>query len=416
MTFHVLRFRDPYMRGYETTDEYLERLQSKLEEAFQTIIYLMPDKFREVLESYYRCESPADAEYWEAIARSKVIDLATPTPEEEQPFGFYLTERAPCPLCGAEASSPFYRGFSLPEGLNRHLEGYGRMSKCRVMIAARHLSEAYFYKKFAETEKRELQEKLLAIQQRKKNEVLYLIEPNTEPRLIDELSYGDVAREPAYLAWAEQRLTELGFLPSTENNVRQYVLDLSDFIVFADPRAKSKIEFRVYKTPISSRRGSRKRPTSQSFCLRDNWTKNIQRQFQGMLSVAVETLLKGAGATVTERYRAKIGAPTIWKTTIVSPSFDARSDVRKEEDERQKENANRLAIGELMSRYDREKLYREVWAEAIQHVSKRYGLSDTGLAKICERLLIPRPPRGYWAKKAAGKAVPPLPELPSIEF
>ena len=40
-----------------------------------------------------------------------------------------------------------------------------------------------------------------------------------------------------------------------------------------------------------------------------------------------------------------------------------------------------------------------------------YGLSDRGLAKLCERHEIPVPPRGYWAKKAHGHRVkqPPLP-------
>lgn len=418
MTFHVFRFRDPYSREYLTTDEYIELLTTKLDRAFRAIIDFVPEKFREVLESYYACESPEDARYWETIACSKIIDLVTPVPEEEQPFGFYLNARAPCPLCGAEASLPFYggyTGFSLPEGLNRHLEGYGRMSKCPVMIATHHLSEAYFYKTFAEAEKRAHQERLILIQQRKKTELLFLIGPDSDPHLIDELPYGVVAREPAYLAWAEQRLAELGFLASTENNVRQYLLELSDFTVSADPRAKAKIDFNVYKTPISTSKRSRKRPTYRSFSLRDNWTKNIQQQFQSMLCGVVENLLKGAGATVAESYRAKINAPAVWKTTVISPAFDARTEEQKAEDERQNEIDQRRAIGELMRRYDREKLYREVWSEAIQNVAKRYGLSDVGLAKICRRLLIPRPPRGYWAKKAAGKAVPPIPELPSIE-
>jgi len=134
-----------------------------------------------------------------------------------------------------------------------------------------------------------------------------------------------------------------------------------------------------------------------------------------MLSVAVENLVKGGGATVAESYRAKINAPAVWKTTIISPTFDARSGEEKAEDERQNEINQRRAIGELMKRYDREKLYREVWSEAIQNVAKRYGLSDVGLAKICRRLHIPRPPSGYWAKKAAGRTVAPIPRLPSIE-
>ena len=53
----------------------------------------------------------------------------------------------------------------------------------------------------------------------------------------------------------------------------------------------------------------------------------------------------------------------------------------------------------------REDLYERVWAEPIQKLSKDYGLSDVGLAKVCRRYNIPIPPRGYWAKKRAGKRV-----------
>jgi hypothetical protein len=59
----------------------------------------------------------------------------------------------------------------------------------------------------------------------------------------------------------------------------------------------------------------------------------------------------------------------------------------------------------------RKDLYERVWAEPIQKLSKEYGLSDVGLAKACRRYNIPIPPRGYWAKKQAGKRVsrPTLP-------
>lgn len=61
----------------------------------------------------------------------------------------------------------------------------------------------------------------------------------------------------------------------------------------------------------------------------------------------------------------------------------------------------------------REKLYREVWEEPMTTVSKRYGLSDNGLRKICRKMDIPFPPVGYWAKVRAGKEVtrPALPKL-----
>ena len=60
----------------------------------------------------------------------------------------------------------------------------------------------------------------------------------------------------------------------------------------------------------------------------------------------------------------------------------------------------------------RESLYQQVWAEPMTHVAKAYGLSDRGLAKLCERHDIPVPPRGYWAKKAHGHVVPQTPMKP----
>jgi hypothetical protein len=62
-------------------------------------------------------------------------------------------------------------------------------------------------------------------------------------------------------------------------------------------------------------------------------------------------------------------------------------------------------------RYERDKLYQEVWAEAVTTVAKRYGISDVGLRKICKKLSVPLPPLGYWAKLAAGSKSP-IPSLP----
>lgn len=65
----------------------------------------------------------------------------------------------------------------------------------------------------------------------------------------------------------------------------------------------------------------------------------------------------------------------------------------------------------MVERYDRAKLLEEVWAEPVQVVAPRYGLSDVGLKKLCSRLQIPTPPRGHWAKVKAGKRVSPRPKL-----
>lgn len=60
----------------------------------------------------------------------------------------------------------------------------------------------------------------------------------------------------------------------------------------------------------------------------------------------------------------------------------------------------------------REELYEKVWSKPVLHVAKEFGISPVGLAKICKRHNIPRPPLGYWAKvqyghKAKKKPLPP---------
>lgn len=51
----------------------------------------------------------------------------------------------------------------------------------------------------------------------------------------------------------------------------------------------------------------------------------------------------------------------------------------------------------------RTELFELVWQTPMSQLAKRFGISDTGLAKICKRLKVPYPSRGYWAQKAAGK-------------
>ena len=65
-----------------------------------------------------------------------------------------------------------------------------------------------------------------------------------------------------------------------------------------------------------------------------------------------------------------------------------------------------------MATINRKELYKKVWEMPITQLSKEYGLSDVGLAKICKKHNVPRPPRGYWARKAAGYNVKQLPLPP----
>lgn len=69
----------------------------------------------------------------------------------------------------------------------------------------------------------------------------------------------------------------------------------------------------------------------------------------------------------------------------------------------------------------RAQIYEMIWSQPIQQVAPSLGLSDVGLAKLCKRYDIPRPPRGYWAKIQHGQAPPktPLPDPgrdPQVRF
>lgn len=66
-----------------------------------------------------------------------------------------------------------------------------------------------------------------------------------------------------------------------------------------------------------------------------------------------------------------------------------------------------------MSRvFTRQGFYDLVWSKPMTHLAKEFALSDVALHKICKKHDIPNPPLGWWAKKAAGKAVKqtPLPK------
>ena len=52
----------------------------------------------------------------------------------------------------------------------------------------------------------------------------------------------------------------------------------------------------------------------------------------------------------------------------------------------------------------REELYDLVWSQPMTRVCERFDVSSSYMARVCTLLNVPRPPRGYWAKLAVGKA------------
>ena len=68
--------------------------------------------------------------------------------------------------------------------------------------------------------------------------------------------------------------------------------------------------------------------------------------------------------------------------------------------------------------FTREQLYQRVWSRPLSLVAREVGVSGNALAKICSRMLVPYPSRGYWEKVSGGKAPvrPPLPAAPEANM
>ena len=117
--------------------------------------------------------------------------------------------------------------------------------------------------------------------------------------------------------------------------------------------------------------------------------------------------------------RPEVCAPETYQELTRTPRMQEKLRslglIRKVMSEREK---RRNEIARLLSAYDRDKLYKQVWVRPVQQVAKTYGLSDVRLGKVCRALQIPIPPRGYWARVRSGRPMkrPPLPKLGKPSF
>src|SRR5262245_43032480 len=102
----------------------IERLREDLFRARRTVVGLVPDQFRSILDSYVRCSSHEEYVKWRRETANRIIELALARPSEEMRSLPGESPRAICPLCRDDSNNPFgIRGFAIPDGLRRHLEG-----------------------------------------------------------------------------------------------------------------------------------------------------------------------------------------------------------------------------------------------------------------------------------------------------
>lgn len=268
---------------FEQSDA-IRRLQDELAMTRHAIIGLMPSEISTILRSYYSCENRLESIDWiDFVSKDLIENHAKRLPDEVS----FFQDRAYCPLCGGGNDCGYNKGFTVPEGLRRHLTGWGKAKECSVLHAARMLAEGYWDHMFLAQEKEEEEKKEKLLAARRLNEIIYCISLKDEPKLIDEVMRGE-AREHAKMGFAERRLADLGFQANQEKNIKSFTREYEDVIVYADPREANKIVFRVCRRP--NKKGGRRRiRLEELFCLADN-CDDIVGKYDSSLAEALENL------------------------------------------------------------------------------------------------------------------------------
>lgn len=253
-------------------DQEVRRLKDELDDARRTILSLMPDAIHRELNSFYQCESRAASHRWLEDVADRLIARVEATQRSA-----YDQPRADCPLCDSSPNSPYdLGGFTVPEGLRRHLVGWGNVSQCGVTEAAWRLAREHWNSKWRQAEIEEEAKSREQVAERRRTEVLFRTRPDRAPELRDQAYEPRAAGDwPA----VEERLRALGFVESLEGSVKAYTREHDDCLVYADPRSKGRIDFVVCPKPVPKRYG-RKGHYLRQFSLLDSWKNDLEGKYQ----------------------------------------------------------------------------------------------------------------------------------------
>ena len=275
-------------------DARIKQLESDLYMAREDILHLAPEEFHDILKSHYSCQTRSETYRWLDTIAELISDRATPIPD--LPGVEIFGERGYCPLCrgGAQSFYAHESGFRLPEGLRRHLVGYGNTRQCSVIAAAKTLARESWTSRFSEQEAEQQADAQRTKAQRLATETLYVIGPTDDAVLADEVSWRPARpKEPETysITWAEQRLFSLGFQIGVDDRKRSYTKTVQDaggeFVIYADPRQLGEITFRVFDAAV--KKGRKKGLSLHQFRLRDGWKNNLAEKIAEGVSAATES-------------------------------------------------------------------------------------------------------------------------------
>lgn len=274
-----------YSQDSRPADVTIERLRRELRAANTTIIDLMSDEIQKVLTSYHYCETSEATNTWENEVADALLKLCNPLPNDAPR---YFSNRAWCPLCHRGSSSADAVGFALPDGLRRHLVGWGNVPRCDIMTATSSLAWESWQRRFEESDAAKAAEDKLRLRQRRDTETLYRLGPKEEPKLLDDcVGFAGNARDSASLLWAEQRLLKLGFEVATEDRVKSFTRTSKNHIVYANPLANGSISFWAHWVSPQKRVATR----YATFELQDRWKHDLGMKYKTRLAEALRRLV-----------------------------------------------------------------------------------------------------------------------------
>jgi hypothetical protein len=120
-----------HRRGWET-----------LQTAYRAVHSIMRARYPEQINALDEVRGYKDYEPWER----SFITILLAEAQEAVASPFYRGRgRVLCPLC-SEGPEQLYaaEGFLVPEGLKRHLTGYGNMQRCNVLASLRANSDQFW--------------------------------------------------------------------------------------------------------------------------------------------------------------------------------------------------------------------------------------------------------------------------------
>jgi len=267
----------------DNKDEIIKRLKEELWLARSNLLHLLPWETYQVLSTYHDCQSQQERYSWLDELAEKVIDSVLPSQNDRAHS--WLGDRVKCPLCGSGGVSGYQDGFTLPEGLRRHLVGWGNTQQCPFTGTAQKLAKEYWHEKFAESDAQAEIQKRQVLLARRESEQLFRISPFEEV-LLDERIWGEKPRDESQLAFAEQRLSILGFRKVLEKNRVCWLDERENIVAYADPRQNGRISFSVWKKPLPKRASASLRYRSQTFYILDSWKNGLKQKYEDRLAKA----------------------------------------------------------------------------------------------------------------------------------